>query len=275
MSMTAFVRRSALLAIFALLLAGRAFGVDLKEGQWTEIGAGLAVQEFTLEDDHHLLTLRIDPALNDIVLCNASKDGKGQRTLGQWGEQYDLLAAINASMYLPDGFTSTGYMRYGDHVNNGRQVARFGAFFVAGPDSDALPRAALLDREEHKWQELLPHYRLVVQNYRMTTHDGKVLWSEGGPLYAISAVGQDAQGNILFLHCREPIEAHEFASQAMTLPLGLKQLMYVEGGGQAGLLIRSPSLVREVSGQSRNPLLVTGKSGVAVPNVLGVVARGQ
>ena len=37
------------------------------------------------------------------------------------------MAAINASMYLPDGVTSTGYMRQDDYINNKRLVRRFGA----------------------------------------------------------------------------------------------------------------------------------------------------
>ena len=242
--------------------------------EWREAAPGLDVRELTLPDEEgSLLVLRIDPNQKDFTLCAAGKDGRGARPLGKWAEEYDLLAAINASMYLPDGQTSTGYMRYDDYVNNGRQVSRFGAFFVAGPDREGLPRAALLDRDADNTAELLPHYRLVVQNYRMTTKDGKILWAEGGPLYAISAVGQDAQGNILFLHCREPMEAYEFARQAMALPLQLRQIMYVEGGGQAGLLLRSTAMTRESSGQSRTPLLVSGKYGVAVPNVLGVVER--
>ena len=268
------LHKSAVLALLAVLcLTVKALCADLPPNQWTEVSPGLAVQEFSLPDGPPLLVLRIDPARNDFVLGAASLDGRGARPLGKWAEEYNLLAAINASMYLPDGLTSTGYMRFGEHVNNGRQVSRFGAFFVAGPDREDLPRAALLDRESVNVSELLPHYRLVVQNYRMTTQDRKILWAEGGPLYAISAVGQDSQGNILFLHCREPIEAYEFASQALALPLQLRQIMYVEGGGQAGLLLRTSALVRDVSGQSRNPLLVSGKYGVAVPNVLGVVGR--
>ena len=268
------LQKCALLALWlCLCLTVDALCADLPPNQWTDVAPGLAVQEFSSEEGPTLLVLRIDPAQNDFVLGAASLDGRGARPLGKWAEEYNLLAAINASMYLPDGLTSTGYMRYGEHINNGRQVSRFGAFFVAGPDRDDLPRAALLDRESANVSALLPHYRLVVQNYRMTTHDGKILWAEGGPLYAISAVGQDAQGNILFLHCREPIEAYEFASHAMSLPLQLRQLMYVEGGGQAGLLLRTSALVRDVSGQSRNPLLVSGKYGVAVPNVIGVVGR--
>ncbi|MEI3478052.1 MAG: hypothetical protein V8Q84_01855 [Bilophila sp.] len=60
-------------------------------------------------------------------------------SLGEWARRKDLVAAINASMYLPDGVTSTGYLRAGDVINNGRIASLFGAFFVAGPDAGDLP----------------------------------------------------------------------------------------------------------------------------------------
>lgn len=105
-------------------------GVD-RDGRpaWTQLEPGLAFGEFQLNDSEARLTaLRIDPARFDFILCASSQDGRPARALSDWGEQYDLTAAINASMYLPDGSTSTGYMRQGGHVNNKRLVQRFGAF---------------------------------------------------------------------------------------------------------------------------------------------------
>ena len=99
-------------------------GVD-RDGRpaWTQLEPGLAFGEFQLNDSEARLTaLRIDPARFDFILCASSQDGRPARALSDWGEQYDLTAAINASMYLPDGSTSTGYMRQGGHVNNKRLV---------------------------------------------------------------------------------------------------------------------------------------------------------
>lgn len=110
-------------------------GIDPKgRAAWTELEPGLSFGEFQLnESETRLSALRIDPDRFDFVLCAASRDGRPARALNDWGEQYDLTAAINASMYLPDNSTSTGYMRHGEHVNNKRLAQRFGAFFVAGP----------------------------------------------------------------------------------------------------------------------------------------------
>ena len=88
-------------------------GVDSAgRAAWRELEPGLLFGEFQLhESEAQLTALRIDPQRFDFVLCARSLDGGPPRTLSQWGEQYGLAAAINASMYLPDGLTSTGYMR--------------------------------------------------------------------------------------------------------------------------------------------------------------------
>lgn len=247
-------------------------GIDAQGGaQWISLEPGLDFGEFRLEGAEFRLTaLRIEPERFDFLLCASSADGKGPRALDAWGRERDLVAAINASMYLPDGATSTGYMRGAGHINNPRLVERFGAFFVAGPDSGDLPPAAIVDRDAPDWKERIAHYDLVIQNYRMINADRRILWSPGGPLYSISAVAQDGAGRILFLHSRAPVEAYAFAQQLLHLPLDVRTVMYVEGGAQAGLLVRSHSLRRELGGVHAPSLLVTGNLKALLPNVLGV-----
>ncbi|MBD5557466.1 MAG: phosphodiester glycosidase family protein [Desulfovibrio sp.] len=247
-------------------------GIDDKGGaQWLALEPGLDFGEFRLEGgDFRLTALRIDPEKFDFELCASSADGKGPRALDAWGEERDLVAAINASMYREDGSTSTGYMRGAGHVNNPRLVDRFGAFFVAGPDAGELPQAAIIDRDMPDWKERIGRYDLVIQNYRMINGDRRILWSPGGPLYSISAVAQDGAGRILFLHSRAPVEAYAFAQQLLHLPLDVRTVMYVEGGAQAGLLVRSHSLRRDMGGLHAPSLLVTGNLKALLPNVLGV-----
>lgn len=252
-------------------------GIDAQGGaQWLPLEPGLDFGEFRLEGAEFRLTaLRIEPERFDFLLCASSADGQGPRALDAWARERDLVAAINASMYLPDGATSTGYMRGAGHINNPRLVERFGAFFVAGPDSDGLPAAAIVDRDAPDWKERIAHYDLVIQNYRMINADRRILWSPGGPLYSISAVAQDGAGRILFLHSRTPVEAYAFAQQLLHLPLDVRTVMYVEGGAQAGLLVRSHSLRRELGGVHAPSLLVTGNLKALLPNVLGVRRKSE
>lgn len=245
--------------------------------RWNALEEGLEYAEFSLQSEAgqqaSLTVLRIDPELFDFRLYASAAHKHPALTLGQWADSHDLVAAINASMYLPDGVTSTGYMRQDDYINNKRLVRRFGAFFVAGPWQEGLPRADILTREDPQWQELLEQYRLVIQNYRMINDERRILWSPGGPLYAISAVAEDGAGKILFLHCREPLEAYSFAHALLHLPLDVRTVMYVEGGMQAGLVIRSPGLHQELRGRHLADFWVTGNVRAQLPNVLGIRRR--
>lgn len=245
--------------------------------RWNALEEGLEYAEFSLQPEAgqqaSLTVLRIDPELFDFRLYASAAHKHPALTLGQWADSHDLVAAINASMYLPDGVTSTGYMRQDDYINNKRLVRRFGAFFVAGPRQEGLPRADILSREDPQWQERLGQYRLVIQNYRMINDERRILWSPGGPLYAISAVAEDGAGKILFLHCREPLEAYSFAHALLHLPLDVRTVMYVEGGMQAGLVIRSPGLHQELRGRHLADFWVTGNVRAQLPNVLGIRRR--
>lgn len=239
--------------------------------QWQLLEPGLELGEFALYGEADSLTvLRIDPDRFEFVLCASGKEGSPMRSLSQWATEKNLAAAINASMYLPDNRTSTGYMRQGDYINNKKIMQRFGAFFVAGPRKGGLPQAAIIDRDMPGWRELLDSYELVIQNYRMINSDRRILWEPGGPDYAISAVAQDGAGNILFLHSRKPIEAYSFAQELLKLPLDVRTVMYVEGGAQAGLLVNSGGQKRDL-GQTHAPsFLITGNLKAVLPNVLGI-----
>lgn len=242
---------------------------------WQELERGLEYAEFDRDDQSQstVVVLRFDPAAFVFSLHMISEGGGGPKTLRQWAEDKDLVAAINASMYLPDGSTSTGFMRNGAHVNNKRMGNRFGVFFVAEPDDPSLPSVFLLDKDTEGWEQCLTRYKVVVQNYRMINAKRNILWSPGGPLYSISAVGQDGSGKMLFIHCREPIDAYSFASLLLHLPLDVRTVMYVEGGAQAGLVLRTQGYSLSWAGRHPADFLVTGNVNAALPNVLGVKRR--
>lgn len=102
---------------------------------WRMLEKGLELGLFPAQfgdSKFEVVVLRIDPAEFVFSVYTVSQNGRAL-SLGEWARQHGLVAAINASMYLPDGVTSTGYLRVGETINNGRIVSKFGAFFVADP----------------------------------------------------------------------------------------------------------------------------------------------
>jgi len=253
-----------------LLRAGFAFA---EESPWKTLEPGFALAHFTPDIAGlyaaSIVALRLDPEAVEFVLLSASQTG-GAASLSGWADAHNLAAAINASMYLPDGITSTGYMRNGESLNNARIMTNFGAFFVAGRRGGGKPSAALLDRTMDDWEAALPLYDIVVQNYRLISADGRMLWTPGGPSYAAAAIGQDTHGNILFIHSREPMSGEDFGNLLLTLPLDLRMVMYVEGGTQASMLVRAGDVNKVWMGRHMADFLTSGNKNAPLPNVLGV-----
>jgi hypothetical protein len=204
-------------------------GLELAQTTAAPTGRGTPGLLFTI--------LRIDPKLHEFVLCMASEEGR-PLSLPDWSLARNLRAGINASMYLPDGTTSTGCMRNGASINNGRCGERLGAFFVAGPTKPGLPNARILERNSPGMPALLGDYAVVVQNFRFMDSRGNLLWRSDTPVYSMAAVAEDEAGRILFIHCREPVPGETFAAALREFSLSLRTVMYVEGGAQAGLFLR-------------------------------------
>lgn len=219
--------------------------------------------------------LRFDTDEYDFRLFSSRWEGQSIPTMREWAASKALTAAINASMYLKDGQTSTGYMRSGERTNNSRIVSRYGAFFVAGPRENGLPRAAVLDRSVDDWQNLLPRYDIVVQNFRLMGPDARQIWPANGPEHAIAAIAEDMNGRILFLHCSDPTSVHDFveALKAHT-DLNLNSAMYVEGGSEASLLLSLPESFQLWNGMSPASYMFSSRGdAIPLPNILGVIRR--
>ncbi len=239
---------------------------------WKNLEKGLAYVELALSEntDVRITLLRFEPTYFTFTLHMASEIQQASKSLNTWAKEHDLVAAINASMYLPDGHTSTGYMRHKNTINNNTIGKNLGAFFVAMPQKNGLPIASIISRDHKNWKELLLAYDIVVQNYRMIDAQKNILWPKDGARHAIAAVAEDEQGHIFFIHCRKPLTPHDFATALLALPLDLCNIMYVEGGVQAGLVLRSKHFSLSLGGQHPMGVFTTEKADMPLPNVLGV-----
>lgn len=239
---------------------------------WNTLQPGFEMADVTAANPMaSFIIVRIDPRRYEFSLHMASEGQSG--SLAAIAAKHSLLAAVNAGMYLPDQRTSTGYLKSPTHVNNPRIATKFGSFFVAGPKKKGLPHAALLDRDADDWQKALADYSLVVQNYRLTNTQGKVLWPLDATAHCIAALGQDSAGSILLIFGKNPMNPASFASSLLALPLNIRSLMYLEGGNPAALLVKAGNVSSLWSGNRLGPFLGGQQTEKPVPNILGVRAR--
>lgn len=330
---------------------------DLPALQWQQVDEGLHLAEADVPfgiGSGGLALLRIDPARYALGLYSISEYGGPSLTPSDWARQHSLVAVINASMFLPDGTTSTGYMRNGTVANNRRINKRFGSFLVYGPleipipqaasqqpatlpedemlesvtpepfaktdvseqtptapstpvvpedpfamltpqtvaerlgsvsqssnasvqhlpvsdvPASKLPTADLLDRYGDSWETLLPRYRTVVQNFRMISHDRKPLWPEDADTFSIAAIGEDASGHIVFIHCRPQTTVRALSELLLATYPDLMATMYVEGGAQATMHLNSGNTTRSWLGRAGSSFWYSATGQWPLPNVIGV-----
>lgn len=195
-------------------------------GAWQRLDRGLYLGRFDLSKkseicDYKIIILKIDPRVYSFKLLSASKHDNYPRTAKQWTNEFGLLAAINASMYLDtDTNRSTGYMKNSKDINNPHINKKFGAFMVFGPVDSSVPEVQIVDRHVQKnWKSLIKKYDTVVQNYRMISIRQENVWRQRHKIFSIAAVGMDGSGNVLFIHSRSPFTVHDFNETLLSYPL--------------------------------------------------------
>ncbi|HET8646131.1 MAG TPA: phosphodiester glycosidase family protein, partial [Vicinamibacteria bacterium] len=213
------------------------------EAGWERLAGGLEVARLeapalSAAAGATITVVRVDPARYRFSLLSAKLEKKQPApTISEWVEQHGVSGAINASMYQADHLTSVGFLREGRRVNNGGW-SRDKAVFVAEPLRKGAPPARLLDRSCEDARGIAGGYGLVAQSIRMLDCRGRNVWAARDERWSIACIGTDARGRVLLVHCRRPLRAHDLVDALLQLPLGVKRLMYVEGGPQAALHVR-------------------------------------
>jgi hypothetical protein len=223
--------------------------------------------------DGVLHVVRIDPALARLDFALASRDGKN-RAAGAWAEARHFLAAINAGMFKEDHRGNVGYLKQGDHVNNGHWNKTYESVLVFDPIDGKRPGARILDRDAPGFADEVAGYRAVVQNLRLIKGPGVNVWKPNGRRWTESAVAMDKAGRILFLFSRTPFEMADFVERLLASPLGITHAMHVEGGPEASLSVRAGRESFDLAGSYESRFFESDANQVQwpVPNVLGVRA---
>jgi hypothetical protein len=256
------------------MLAGLLLTPPAEGLAWVSMDQGLSMNTFPGDlQSTGITVLRIDPQRYALKLLSASETGTGALSLRDWARRLGLTAVINASMYQQDRMTSTGYMRNFGHVNNPSVNPRFGSFMLFNPKDGTLPPLKFVDRYHvSDWRSLLLEYDTVIQNYRMISAERLSVWPVSGQAFSAAGVGIDGAGNVLFIYSRFPRTVHELNTILLSLPLDIRQAMYVEGGPTAGLYINEDLFGTKWLPAQGFPMQELDPIH-RIPNVLGIVRK--
>ena len=131
----------------------------------------------------------------------------------------------------------------------------------------------LYDLTQTPLKKIGARYGTLIQNYRLFSPDRKNLWKREDQKWSSAMVGQDREGRVLFMICREVYPMPKMVERLLTLPLGLRAAMYVEGGPEATLHAADGDRELSVVGSfgSRPEQTEANTEQKALPNVIGVV----
>jgi hypothetical protein len=265
-----------LLALIAVPAAG-------DSGGWASLAPGLDLGTFASGKpapvgDSQVTVLRIDPNLWDLEFVGLSQTGEHKgRTAKQWCQKYHLTAGINAGMFGTDLKTHVGYLESHGHVNNdhvngyqsvaafdpleGRKLARFRIFDLDDPGVTM--------------EGILEDYASAVQNLRLVKRPGLNRWSQKEERWSEAALGEDAEGRLLFIFSRSPFTMHDLNRELLSMDIGLVAAQHLEGGPEAQLYMHHGDQELEMFGSYETSFRENDGNTEPwpIPNVLGIRRR--
>lgn len=267
-----------LFIVFAAFLLPSAT-VTAQNSPWEEINEGMHLAEFdspikSKTGDSKITILKIDPEIYEFKLLMASEQEGDARSVRQWAEDFQLVAATNAGMYQKDFLASVGYMKSFSHINNPHLNKNNTVFAFNPKDSTAKP-AQIIDRTCQDFESIKPDYHSFVQSIRMVSCQQENVWAKQPTRWSIASLGADKSGNILFMFSRSPYAVHDFINIVLTLPISLYNAMYLEGGSKAALYFTKGDTRVEKFGNFETAAERESELGNAwpIPNVLGIVKK--
>ncbi len=213
-----------------------------QQSDWKKIDDGLYLAEFVsplkpIVGDSIVTVLRIDPSLYDFHLFSAKKDGEQAQTADDWAKSKNLIAVINAGMFMSDFQTNLGYMKDFDFINNGK-LNKDNTIAAFNRKDTTVPEFQIIDLTCQKWEDLKSKYNSFTQSIRMIDCYQQNRWSQQEKKWSMVAIGTDNNGNALFLFSRSPYSVHDFINILLSLPIDIYNAMYLEGGPEASFYLK-------------------------------------
>jgi hypothetical protein len=264
-----------------LLLSGSI--VTSQEPAWKQIDEGLHYCDFKAPirsntGDSKILIVRIDPKQFEFRLLSISElaTGSPALTVRGWAEKYQLTGAINAGMFQTDLKSNVGYMKNYSHWNNPTIHKTYASVFAFNPKKAELPSAMIYDTDVKDTKQVIAEYHSVIQNLRLIKRPGLIRWAQQEKRWSEAALGQDQDGNILFIFSGSPYTMHELSKILLALPIKLECAMHLEGGPAASLFLRHNNVELSRVGRHELASIVVGDKSnefLPIPNVIGIVKK--
>jgi hypothetical protein len=253
------------------------------EIQWQKIDEGLEMAEISSPQkssvgDSKITVIRIKPNQYAFKLIAASENTKEHKTAPQWCKEKKLLACVNAGQFnLDDQLSNMGYMKNYAHVNNPnfRKINNYNSILAFNRQDTSVAPIQIIDMKCQDWPQLQKKYHSFTQSICLIACNQQVVDNKQKGKWSMVLFGIDKLGNALLIFTRSPYTIRQFSEILLTLPLQIKNVMYLEGGPEASLYLDTNGKKMERMGSYETGFWEndTNQQFWPLPNVIGIVKK--
>ncbi|NOY94585.1 MAG: phosphodiester glycosidase family protein [Deltaproteobacteria bacterium] len=224
--------------------------------------------------DRQITLVRVDLRRYRLRFVTEAREG-ARRTIPRWVADEGLAGATNAGMFLPSG-RSVGFMQRAGEVVSNRIVSRFRGLLAFDPRQRSRAGLTLtgpacgqsLERARRAYRNVLSAYRLL------DCHGGAVGWNNR-KRYSAAGVGVDREGRAVFMHTRTPYRMDRLSRMLAAPELGLRGMIFVEGGPEASLYVHAEGVQLALMGSYEDGFHENDDNHIFwdVPNLIAFEAR--
>jgi hypothetical protein len=254
--------------------------ISLQSPDYTfrSIGKGIELCETdaplkSVVNDSKLTILRIEPSLFEFELKAYTEIGQ-KRTVKEWADTFDFDIVLNAGMYeLSDGKTSRGFLKNFNHYNNPTFRENYNSMIAFNPIDTLETPFKVLDLECENWHEIKDDYQTFAQGLRMIDcNHGLIGWNKRKQSCSMLVTAMDPLHRVYFIFTRSPYTHNEMIQFMSSMPFELYNAIYMEGGPETSLYVKTDELTIEKMGSyvSETYEKDTNESFWKLPNVIGI-----
>jgi hypothetical protein len=247
---------------------------------WKQLAQGIEIQYLTAKKpsttgDSRITAVRIDPEQWELVFAGVNQpDEKSAYTAKEWCETHKLTAAINAGMFADNYRTHTGYLKFRDHINNSH-INSYKSVMAFDPKKGKdVPSFRIFDLDASgvTIQSILNDYNSAIQNLRLIKKSGINVWQQQDREWSEAAIGEDAEGRILFIFSRSSFSMYDFNKELLQSGIGIVAAQHLEGGPEAQFYLKINDFEIDLCGSYETSYNEDDSNSLAfpIPNIIGI-----
>jgi hypothetical protein len=246
--------------------------------EWDTLADGLLycvvdAPQKSILGDSKITIVRITPAKMDFSLVTATEFGR-PRSVCDWADTFDFNVVLNAGMYeLSNGLINRGFMKNYGHHNNAQLRENYNSMIALNAKDSSANDFCIIDLQCDPWHTVKDDYHCYAQGLRMIDCNGTGMgWNKRYQSCSMMVAATDALGHIYYIYSRSPYTHNEMIRFMIGMPYGLTNAIYIEGGPETSLYIRTGNRVVEKVGSyvSNTYAHDNNMTFWALPNVIGM-----